>query len=246
MKKFYEVALLEGEGLGTAYEYYMKRRLLMKLFRKEGHPCSFCVFGLPERYGTSMDFCLLAGEVKAERVMLLDERSNAVMKCTSAVQKLKEKNLLPDLLLQVKEGLTLKDEKYDFITNCEVFQRFSEEEAVKMIEDAAENSKLSVFFLPNGFNVNQVASPERKAVNPIEFMKKIAEKVEIINWGYIDMPPFPSGSKISEQKRNAVKTGAFSFAVFLVLKVWAVFEILTPSFIKKKFSHAFYLAVRGK
>ncbi|OGF44858.1 MAG: hypothetical protein A2452_01480 [Candidatus Firestonebacteria bacterium RIFOXYC2_FULL_39_67] len=246
MKKFYEVALLEGEGLGTAYEYYMKRRLLIKLFRKEGHLNSFCVFGLPEKYGTSMDFCLLAGEVKASRVTILDERREVVNKCTAAVTKLRENKLLPDSLPHVKEGLDLKDEKYDFITNCDVFQRFSEEEALKMIESAAENSKLSVFFLPNGFNVSHVPSPGRKAVNPVEFVKKLSSKLAIIGWGYIDMPPFPSGSKISEEKKKAVKSGVFNFAVFVVLKLWAIFEILTPSFIRKKYSHAFYVAVKGK
>ncbi|OGF52345.1 MAG: hypothetical protein A2044_01885 [Candidatus Firestonebacteria bacterium GWA2_43_8] len=246
MKKFYEVALLEGEGLGTAYEYYMKRRLLVKLFRKEGQLDSFCVFGLPEKYGTSMDFCLLAGEVKAGRVTVLDERSEAVKKCTVAVEKLKENKLLSDSLLHVKEGLDIKDEKYDFITNCDVFQRFSEEEALKMIEGAAENSKLSVFFLPNGFNVSHVPAPGRKAINPVEFVKKLSGKVAVIGWGYIDMPPFPSGSKISEEKKKAVKSGLFNFAVFVVLKLWAVVEMLTPSFIRKKYSHAFYLAVKGK
>jgi len=246
MKKFYEVALLEGEGLGTAYEYYMKRRLLVKLLKEEGKLDSFCVFGLPEKYGTSMDFCLLAGEVKAARVTVLDERQEAVNKCTAVASKLKENKLLPEALLHVKSGLALNDEKYDFITNCDVFQRFSEEEALKMIAEAAVKSKISVFFLPNGFNVSHIPSPGRKAINPVEFVKKIPQKAEVIRWGYIDMPPFPSGSKISEEKKKAVKSGLFNFAVFIILKLWSLVEMLTPSFIRKRYSHAFYIAVKNR
>ena len=193
-----------------------------------------------------MDFCLLANELKAPSVILLDERAEAVKKCSTAVEKLKERKLIPDSLARVKEGLSLNGAKYDLITNCDVFQRFSEAEALEMIEGAAASSKLSVFFLPNGYNINHVASPGRKAIDPVDFVKKIEKKVKIINWGYIDMPPFPSGSKISAQKRNAVRAGALSFIVFFILKLWAVIEILTPAFIKKKFSHAFYLAVQGK
>ncbi|OGF46895.1 MAG: hypothetical protein A2231_12635 [Candidatus Firestonebacteria bacterium RIFOXYA2_FULL_40_8] len=246
MKKFYKVALLEGEGLGTAYEYYVKRRLFIKLLGKEKHLDSFCVFGLPEKYGSSMDFCVLADQVKAGRVVMLDEREEAVKKCSTAVARLKDEKIIPDSLVQVKEGMLLRDDKYDFITNCDVFQRFNEEETIKMIEGAASNSKLSLFFIPNGFNVSHVAFPARRSINPVDFVKKISDKVKVVRWGYIDMPPFPSGSKLSDEKKNAVKSGLFSFFVFLILRIWSIVEMLTPSFIKKRFAHAFYVVVKGK
>jgi hypothetical protein len=248
MKKLYEVALLEGEGLGTAYEYYMKRMLLNRLFFKFGIPRTICVFGVPEKYGSSMDFCLLAGDVKADSVTIYDEREQAVKKCRIAAEKVKERGIISDLVLEFsqKEGMELKGKQFDFITNCDVFQRFEEEKALSMINDAASNSSYSLFFLPNGYNVNHVASPDRKAIDPVLFVEKVKKSVEVLEWGYVDMPPFPSGSRISEQKRSAVKSGIFSFGVFLVLKLWAVFEAMLPFFIKKKFAHAFYIIVRRK
>jgi len=46
MKKLYSLALAEGEGLGTAYEYYVKIRLIMKVL-KGFVPRSVLIYGLP-------------------------------------------------------------------------------------------------------------------------------------------------------------------------------------------------------
>ena len=43
--------LLEGEGLGTSYEYYVKFRRLKRFILSVGPPKKILIAGLPERYG---------------------------------------------------------------------------------------------------------------------------------------------------------------------------------------------------
>ncbi|MBI5788926.1 MAG: hypothetical protein HZA78_08750 [Candidatus Schekmanbacteria bacterium] len=71
---YYPIAMAEGEGAGTAYEYYVKARALRKVLAQTGQPKSLLILGLPERYGFSFDFLLLAQDMYCQRVLVIDER----------------------------------------------------------------------------------------------------------------------------------------------------------------------------
>src|SRR5262252_3111362 len=76
IKDLYVYALSEGEGVGTAYEYYVKRRVMSPLLRRLKPGARILVAGLPEKYGTSLDF-VLAGWERGARLLCADDRPEA-------------------------------------------------------------------------------------------------------------------------------------------------------------------------
>ena len=77
IRSLYAINLVEGEGVGTAYEYYVKLRKLERFVNSIERPKRILIAGLPERYGLSMDFFLLGQMLQAETVAI-DERSDAL------------------------------------------------------------------------------------------------------------------------------------------------------------------------
>jgi len=126
LKTAYRLALLEGEGLGTAYEYYVKFRLIWRVlggFR----PKSVLVYGLPEKYGYSLDFFHMFPGAD-----LFEKRREKVAELFRLVEKAGLKK--PTLVDTVKG--------YDLVLSCEVMQNGF---------DVSEFGKYIVF-VPNGDN----------------------------------------------------------------------------------------------
>lgn len=76
----HNVALAEGEGFGTAYEYYVKLKPLTALiFSKDMVKLrNVLIAGLPERYGFSLDFVILCNVLKCDKLIVLDDRNTAL------------------------------------------------------------------------------------------------------------------------------------------------------------------------
>ena len=68
----YHLALWEGEGLGTAYEYSVKLKLLRRVVSRMGPPRRVLVGGLPEAYGVDLSLALLAGWYDCQVVVAED------------------------------------------------------------------------------------------------------------------------------------------------------------------------------
>jgi hypothetical protein len=85
IKSLYALALAEGEGVGTAYEYYAKRLALGRWLKQVGRPVRMLVAGLPQKYGSSLDFLLLAEELGVA-VTVVDERPFALDKLQSSLE----------------------------------------------------------------------------------------------------------------------------------------------------------------
>jgi hypothetical protein len=77
VKDLYTLALAEGEGMGTAYEYYVKRMALRRFLDGRPRPDSILIAGLPEKYGASLDFVLLGSELGAAAAVV-DDRPWAI------------------------------------------------------------------------------------------------------------------------------------------------------------------------
>src|SRR5262252_6719711 len=80
IKSLYPLALAEGEGVGTAYEYFAKRLILTRWLAKLPQARSLLIAGLPEKYGSSLDFLLLTQEMAVADVIVVDERPPALDK----------------------------------------------------------------------------------------------------------------------------------------------------------------------
>jgi hypothetical protein len=63
INQYLQAAIKESQGLGTAYEYLVKQKLISR-FINGSKPQSILIAGLPQKYGTSEDFHMLARELK--------------------------------------------------------------------------------------------------------------------------------------------------------------------------------------
>jgi len=85
ISSLYPLALAEGEGLGTAYEYYAKRLVLAQWLAGLPLPRRLLIAGLPEKYGSSLDFFLLAQDLAATEVVVIEDRPAALEKCRQSL-----------------------------------------------------------------------------------------------------------------------------------------------------------------
>jgi len=96
VKSLYPLALAEGEGVGTAYEYFAKRLALRRWLGKVPASPRLLIAGLPQKYGTSLDFFLLAAELGAQ-LTVADDRHWALEKAANAVASAQAQGLLSGL-----------------------------------------------------------------------------------------------------------------------------------------------------
>ncbi len=135
IKKLYPFALAEGEGVGTAYEYYSKRLLLSRWLANNEPPRSILIAGLPQKYGASMDFLLLAAELGTD-LTIVDERIAALNRCRSAlgeIQKTGELSHLNPRFLHTHDIMEMPeiDDYSDLALSSEVLQRLPEDDRLQ-------------------------------------------------------------------------------------------------------------------
>ena len=97
VKSLYAPALAEGEGVGTAYEYYVKRLAIRKFLKKIRNPKTILIAGLPQKYGTSLDFFLLAHEVGA-KLFVIDDRLEHLEKAKNALLAIQEQGWMEGMI----------------------------------------------------------------------------------------------------------------------------------------------------
>jgi len=128
INSLYPLALAEGEGLGTAYEYYAKRLVLARWLASQRPPRRLLIAGLPEKYGSSLDFFLLAQDLAVTEVVVIEDRPWALEKCRqslAAAQAIGElTGIRPQYVPVTEMGLTdgLTGE-FDMCLGSEVLQR---------------------------------------------------------------------------------------------------------------------------
>jgi hypothetical protein len=122
--------------------------------------------------------------------------------------------------------------------------KYSDDERTKIIKKTADSAKTAIYFIPNPDNINRIKSSNSQNLQFNELIRALKSKYKIIDYGYMDMPPFPSGVKMSNTGKGKMKdAAAFMVLVFLFLKIWSLLEKILPSFIKKKFAHVSYVAI---
>jgi hypothetical protein len=197
LQRLYNLALLEKEGLGTAYEYYVKTMLIKRLL-KGFRPRSVLIYGLPERYGCSLDFFYMFRNAK---IHVLETRLVRLKKCLEANKKAGLSR--PEIVKKV-EG------KYDLIVSSEAFHRLGAREVNTVINHAGT----VLIFVPNKGNTSHTAVSGLKGLSLKTLQNRFQAK-----GGYIDMPPFPPGIKAK---------GKPKWYHFAILWVWAHIEWMLP------------------
>jgi len=224
MQELYKLALAEGEGLGTAYEYFVKIRLLNRLLKCKKIE-NILIYGLPERYGFSLDFIYFCYKNNLD-VFLFEKRKDKIKKFKEILGKLNKKNIINGNLKIIKKI----DKRYDLVLSCEVLQALKENELKEYISNIQKHSKTAIVFVPNKSNKSHVKFSGLNGFT-LEELKKIF-KNNIMS-GYIDIPPFPPGLKKKKKIKNNL--------IIRIISLFAYIEKFYPRIIKRKFGHVCYV-----
>jgi len=237
IKLLYPAALIEGEGLGTAYEYFVKLKLLSK-FVKDKRIKNALIYGLPEKYGFSMDFVLF-GQINNFNITIVDDRKERIKSFEKIINNLIEKGILlkrPRIVKLKKLNNFKFNKRFDLLVCSEVIQRLSNKEKIGYIRLISKISNYAALFVPNKGNKMHSTLSKLNGLN-LDELKEYFNKANILDIGYIDMPPFPPGLKKNKRKEQINKL--FS----LLLMAWTRLEILLPKIIKKRIAHICYIMI---
>ena len=259
IKDLYALALAEGEGMGTAYEYYAKRLALGRWLKGRPRPASILIAGLPEKYGASLDFLLLAGELGAA-VTVVADRPAALARLRGALAQLVGASpplARPVCLLAGLPGLAGLAGRFDLAVSSEVLQRLAVAERPAYVAALRARASALALFAPNADNpahtgrsglaglrldemsaLMQATADHRRPTAAGE--AAVAGRLSAVVFGYIDMPPFPPGITRSDEQREQATQGAFEAAVMGGLRVYAHGERLLPGALRRRQSHIVY------
>ena len=241
IKDLYAYALSEGEGVGTAYEYYVKRRVMAPLMGALPWGASVLVAGLPEKYGTSLDFVLAASE-RGARTLMVDDRAGAIERARTAIERATRDGKLPDAQVELRAIPSLSElgqlPKHDLVLSCEVAQRLPAGERQRYIQTLRGLAPRGIVFVPNSENGSHLAISglgglDRRSLSQL-FDGGAAEV------GFVDLPPFPPGIKRSEEQRSRASSGTVEAVAMRGLEIYSMLEPVLPSVVKKRFAHIVY------
>jgi len=233
----YSLALTEDEGIGTAYEYFVKLKLLSK-FVKDKRIKNALIYGLPERYGFSIDFVLF-GQINNFDITVVEDREERINSFKKIINKLIKKGFLlerPRTIKFKKLNNFKPNKRFDLVVCSEVMQRLSNKEKVGYINLVRKISNYAVLFVPNEDNKMHSTLSKLNCLS-LDKLKEYFNKANILDIGYIDMPPFPPGLKKKKRKEQINKL--FS----LLLIAWTRLEELWPKIIKKRIAHICYIII---
>ncbi len=254
IRALYPINIAEGEGLGTAYEYYVKFRKLKSFLYCTGIPKKILVAGLPEKYGLSMDFILL-GQTLHTGVTVVDDRYETIERARETIHALEAEGFLNGAKINFREvarvsELEVEDlgsGQFDLALSSEVFQRLGGSEKEKYISSLRNRAKSFALFVPNGENRSHASLSGLKG----EYLRRLIDYCErersgmvIHDYGYIDMPPFPPGLTRSQEKRDKAAKSRIESILMKGLECYSLFEDAVPIDLRQKKSHIIYIMAR--
>jgi len=231
----YPYALAEGEGVGTAYEYVAKARFFQAGLRRGAR---VLVAGLPERYGTSLDFAILAHRAGAE-MLVVDDRAEAIERARKAMDVMHGDGHLRGFeptyrLLPTLDALA-DVEPHDAVLSCEVLQRVPAASRPRFASTLRSRAPVGAVFVPNGDNESHVKISGLEGLSRREMESLFAGQG--CRSGYVDMPPFPPGIARTAEQRSKAATGTAEALAMRALDVFCAAEPWVPSILKRHLAH---------
>lgn len=248
ISSLYPLALAEGEGIGTAYEYYAKRQVLARWLVNLRPPRRLLIHGLPEKYGSSLDFFLLAEDLAVTEIVVIDDRQPALEKCqhsVAAAQALGELTRICPTYITVPE-LSLPKElagEFDLCLGSEVVQRFDAGARRRYISSLMNLTPALALFVPNGDNSSHTSISGLAGISLSELRALIEPVSGPATCGYVDMPPFPPGLTRSVAQRERAASGKLEGFAMWALGWYARAETFFPSSWRRLHSHIVYALV---
>jgi hypothetical protein len=238
----YPFALAEGEGVGTAYEYLAKRLILDPWLRTAPTPQRILIGGLPEKYGCSLDFALMAAEFGAH-LTIADERPAALEKFEASLASAQKDGRLSALswtalLAPNLNSIPADHGPYDLALSSEALQRLYEASRSSYFANLQRVARRLALFCPNASNP---AHTNLSGLNGVtkEELGALAGAVPY-QTGFIDMPPFPPGLTRTDEQREQATTGRMEALAMFGLGAYARLERFVPERIRRQQSHIVY------
>ncbi len=247
IKSLYTPALAEGEGVGTAYEYFAKRLVLRPWLKRQPPIKRMLVAGLPEKYGSSLDFLLLAEELGATAVVA-DDRPEAIEKLQNSLSTAQAKNWLTGCQPETRivadmSALAEVDPPFDLVISSEVLQRLTESDRQTYVKRVMGLGTAVALFCPNADNPAHTNLSGLSGLHLEELQSLFPSS--LAKSGYIDMPPFPPGIVRDEDQRAQASSGRMEAFAMWGLGYYARLEKVIPTSVRRRQSHIVYvLAVK--
>jgi hypothetical protein len=256
IKSLYTLALAEEEGVGTAYEYFAKRLVLAPWLKQLPRPQRILVAGLPQKYGYSLDWLLLAAELGAA-VTVIDERPDKLARLSVVLSQVQAQGWLTDStpVCQVVPSLTALEGvngRFDLILSAEAMQRLDRDERQFFFNQLCLLAPSLALFAPNEDNPShtEISGLDGLHLGEMEAMLLRVRSAGIqpgrlgqAASGYIDMPPFPPGIVRSDEQRAQATSGRLEALAMWGLAYYARMEKWWPQSVRKRQAHIVYMLV---
>jgi hypothetical protein len=194
------------------------------------------VAGLPEKYGTSLDFFLVAAELDAE-IVVLDDREAAIERSKRAVDSLGGAGAL-GLSRVTYENTPLETlprvARGDLLLSCEVLQRVPAPAQSTFVSGLREGNPRGAIFVPNSANRSHHAISGLAGFDEAALRGIVGAGPEI---DFVDMPPFPPGITRSASQRTRASSGWVERAAMRGLDVYCYAERFVPRSLKARIAH---------
>jgi hypothetical protein len=242
------LALEEGEGFGTAYEYFVKIKLLLGLLDRSSIQ-SILMAGLPEKYGFSLDVFLLA-HLCASKILVVDTDVEKLDRTEQLIKSLDSKKVLPCRNVEFRKIDSFCDIEhlghFDLSVSSLVVQRLTLGPRLDYIDLLLDVSRSVIIFAPNRDNHAHVNITGLNSISLSEIAKwreLSLKKMSYSNCGLLDMPPFPPGIRLD---RSAIRNHDLRDKIgSQILEFWSRVESLCPYFVKSRMAHIVYFFVSG-
>lgn len=230
--------------MGTAYEYVAKRQVLRRWMvnRPAG---GLLVAGLPEIYGSSLDYLLIADELQIPALMI-DDRPEFLDRAQEALASARVAGLLINVQVefQLMEDLTLPNSqgrKFAWAICNEVLQRFDADGMLRYVRRLAESAETITLFAPNGDNASHTNVSGLSGLQLAQMEQLMAAVGRIgIGTGYCDVPPFPPGVSRSEAERARAEQGWLEAIAMWGLGQYLRLEGALPARWQREHAHIVY------
>lgn len=241
IKELYVPALAEGEGVGTAYEYFAKRLVLARWLKSQPQLARVLIAGLPEKYGSSLDFLQLAQELGAS-VTVVDERPFALQKLQNSLAVAQKEGWLTAVspqLIPVHHLADLREiaPEFNLCLGSEGLQRLDASDRLEYVRQVQRLASRVALFAPNGDNMAHTNISGLAGVTLSEMQQIVGASAKT---GYIDMPPFPPGITRSEDQREQATSGKMEAIAMWGLGYYARLEHFLPTAVRRSQSHIVY------
>lgn len=247
----YPLALLEGQGMGTAYEYSAKFKLLQRVIAAIGAPRRLFIGGLPEAYGVDLDFALLAARCGGQAIVA-DDRSRLLEAFASALTAPPLAGVTDPDRFEIRRLDTLArptrrdDPSFDLWLTTSAIQRLDDVGLAEYLDQVRQKARHAVLLVPNKANKEHLTLSGLAGFFLPDLVTACQQAgLKVREAGYLDVAPFPPGLRRSEQAKARAAHSPIARLLMRGLEWWARLERLMPRFAKRRFGHIVYVFIKS-